>query len=157
MTTSHQQMIDAAIRDLENRTLPAVPGDIAKLVYLSSTKDYNTGRYHHQGLNAHFTAEAAEAALARCHQGVFQALLAIGLAQLVEELDRYLQVGGDAPGQVLESWQTLQPYRMLVPASADPLGADFFISNVTIALAVLMARAKNRAAPAEASTALLLQ
>jgi len=56
--------VEAAIRDLENRTLASLHGELTKLVYLSSTRDYNTGEYLHEGLAQRFGAEAAQQALA---------------------------------------------------------------------------------------------
>src|SRR5215468_2576060 len=77
---------EAAIRDLEDRTLNHLAGTLTRLVYLSSTRDYNTGEYQHAGLADRFGASTAQKALEHCHESVFEELLAMDLAQLVQQL-----------------------------------------------------------------------
>ena len=89
-----EKLVQKAVRDLESRTLAKIPGDIAKLVYLCSTRDYNTGRYYHDGLNVFFGPEVANAALARCHENTFQVLLYKSLSQIVDSLQRYFEATG---------------------------------------------------------------
>jgi hypothetical protein len=126
-----------AIRDLQNRTLAHLTGDLRKLVYLSSTRDYNTGEYRHEGLAQRFGARAAQLALAQCHQSAFQDLLDCGLETLAEQLLDYMESTGARKEQVLHSWRQLEAYRVLIPATCDGLSADFFITNVRIALEIL--------------------
>ena len=49
--------LEDALNDLQGHTLRGIPGEIARLVYLASTRDYNTGRYYHDGLVFRFTEE----------------------------------------------------------------------------------------------------
>ena len=42
--------VEAACQDLNLRTLVHIHGDFARLVYLASMRDYNTGEYYHDGL-----------------------------------------------------------------------------------------------------------
>ena len=42
--------VQAAYDDLLNRSLSKISCDLARLIYLASTRDYNTGTYHHDGL-----------------------------------------------------------------------------------------------------------
>jgi len=122
--------VEAAINDLRRRTLEAVAGDVARLVYLASTRDYNTGRYHHAGLALHFTEEAAEEALARCHQEVFERLVMMPLERLVAELGTYIHFARHSPAEVLRAWQTLEAYRATPPADCHPLAAGLLLSNL---------------------------
>ena len=55
--------VEEAIEDLQNHTLEGISGSIARLVYLASTRDYNSGRYYHDGLAFRFTEEVAQTAL----------------------------------------------------------------------------------------------
>jgi hypothetical protein len=126
-----------AVRDLENRTLGHLRGDVTKLVYLSSTRDYNTGEYQHEGLAQRFGAQAASLALEQCHEAIFHELLQTNLARLVAELALYIESTGAQKEKVLESWRQLQAYRVLIPRTCDSLSADFFVTNVRIALEVL--------------------
>ncbi len=153
--SEHQQtQLQKAIRDLEGRTLAKIPGDIAKLVYLCSTRDYNTGRYNHDGLSMTFGPEVADAALARCHEKTFQGVLHKSLAQIVASLERYFESTGQPRDRILQMWRKLQAYHVLVPAACDSLSAEFFLSNIKIALAVLDHRDQGR--PSDLETAQVL-
>lgn len=129
--------IEAAVQDLENRTLPELRGGLTKLVYLSSTRDYNTGEYQHAGLSDRFGSEAAGRALARCHEAAFQDLLYTSLAELVNQLGLYIESTGAERDRVLDAWRRLQAYRVLIPSACDELSARFFVSNLKIALEAL--------------------
>jgi hypothetical protein len=128
---------ESAIRDLEARTLAGLHGDVSKVVYLSGTRDYNTGRYQHDGLALTFGESAAQAALATCHESVFRDLLHCGMEALVAQLAEYIESTGAERERVLDSWQRLEAYRVLIPGSCDPFTADYFVTNIRIALEVL--------------------
>jgi hypothetical protein len=134
---THEPSAERAMRDLESRTLAHFNGDLSKLVYLSATRDYNTGEYRHQGLEQRFGAAAAQFALARCHQAAFQNLLECDLGDLIAQLTAYIESTGAGQQRVLESWRQLEAYRVLIPGACDPWSGDFFISNIKIALEIL--------------------
>ena len=136
-TRTSESQLEAAVRDLEVRTLANLRGELTKLVYLSSTRDYNTGEYQHDGLAHQFGAQAAQRALAQCHQAAFQDLLHSSLPALVAQLATYIDSTGAEREKVLHSWRRLQAFRVLVPGTCDDLSADFFVSNIRIALEVL--------------------
>ena len=141
MSAGRERMrIEAAVQDLRDRSLAGMPGEFARLIYLASTRDYNTGQYYHEGLAAQFTTEVAVCALAACHQESFKNLIYSPLAELVKELDSYVSSTRERPEKVFEAWEKLEPYRVAIPLDSDPLAAEFFSSNVRIALAVLRAR-----------------
>jgi len=126
-----------AVRDLENRTLANFHTDLSKVVYLSATRNYNTGEYRHEGLAQRFGDGAAQAALAQCHQKAFRNLLYCGLESLVEQLNDYFESTGADKENVLKSWRQLEAYRVLIPRACEALSGDFFISNIKIALEIL--------------------
>ena len=134
MRATASTRLQDAVRDLEDRTLFELDGDLTKLVYLSSTRDYNTGEYQHAGLADRFGPETAARALAHCHQTAFQDLLCCNLADLVRQLTAYIASTGAEKDKVLNAWRQLQAYRVLVPSNCDPLSADMFASNIKIAL-----------------------
>lgn len=134
--------VKEAVRDLHNRTLNRLNGEFARLIYLASTRDYNTGRYEHDGLTFRFSTSVAERALAEAHREVFLSLALSPLKTLFRELERYIQSECDCPEELLTAWNDLEAYRILVPLHDDPVTVKIFISNVRAALAI--ARASSR-------------
>ena len=137
MIPVQQLPAESAIRDLEARTLAGLHGGISKVVYLSGTRDYNTGQYQHDGLALRFGESAAQTALARCHEAVFRDLLHCDMEALVAQLAVYIESTGTDRERVLDSWRRLEAYRVLIPGNCDPFTADCFITNIKIALEVL--------------------
>jgi hypothetical protein len=128
---------DQAVRDLQDRTLADLNGDLTRLVYLSSTRDYNTGEYLHAGLADRFGSASAQRALAHCHEAAFHQVLDVSLAQLVSQLSAYIESTGAQRERVLDTWRRLQAYRVLVPQTCDEFSAEFFVSNIKVALEAL--------------------
>ena len=129
-----------AVEDVFHRTLGGVHDDLGKLICIASTRDYNTGEYHHAGLAAAFSDEVASQALATCHRELFETVSRAPIKQLVTQLESYVESTGAPASAVLESWSDLQPYRVVVPAECEKLSAELFFSNVKIALAILRSR-----------------
>ena len=132
--------VEEAIQFLENRTLAALPGDVARIVYLASTRDYNTGDYLHAGLFSRFSEEAAMAALIACHQEIFKRLVHSSLEDLVQQLEAYMQSLPAPPAKFLEGWMEYEAYRALIPRHAESLLAKLFFCEITTALEILHAR-----------------
>jgi hypothetical protein len=128
--------------DLFRRTLSRISTDLGRLIYLASTRDYNSGTYHHEGLCSSFGAEAASDALRTAHREVFSGLASLSLEELVEELDAYVQSSHESCQELLHAWRELEPYRVAIPMDADPVLAQLFISNIRLSLEVLRIRRK---------------
>jgi hypothetical protein len=137
--------VGMALEDLKKHSLAPLRGEIARLVYLAATRDYNTGRYYHDGLSVRFTPEIASQALAECHQEIFQKMVETPLKELVFQLEEYINDDcGCQLNEIVSTWSRLETYRVIIPLSCDPLSAKLFRSNFMIALAILESRAKNR-------------
>jgi hypothetical protein len=132
--------VEAAREDLQIRTLAKLKGNFARLIYLASTRDYTTGRYQHDGLANEFSQDAAAAALTICHQEIFKTLATRSLEDLVEELEVYARCNQLDMTELISTWETLQPYRIMPPLHCDPMTPEFFASNVTVALTILRSR-----------------
>lgn len=146
--------IQAAIADLKRHTLPGLPGDIAKLVYLAATRDYNTGRYYHDGLAHMYTEEFAARALQECHHEVFRDLVRSSIEDLLVQFELYVSSGCAQADEFIDFWEKAEPYRVAIPLASDPISAQLFNSNVKIALAILRHRENN---PRNSSRAALPQ
>jgi hypothetical protein len=134
--------VQAAYDDLLQRSLAKLPGDLARLIYLASTRDYNTGTYHHDGLAARFRPDAASKALEIAHRQIFYRVSSFSLEELVKELELYLNSSHESAVEILRTWQKLEPYRVAVPVEVNPAVARLFLSNVKLALAVWRLRQK---------------
>jgi hypothetical protein len=131
--------VEHALRDLQTRTLANLDGDFARLIYLASTRDYNSGRYAHDGLSFRFTEPVAEQVLAEAHRELFVSLALSPLKILVTQLEQYIRSGCARPDELLATWHELEPFRILAPEYDDPITVELFISNIRVALAIVRA------------------
>lgn len=127
---------DAAVEDLNDRTLAGLPGQFARLVYLSSTRDFNSGYYRHDGLAFTFGEDVAHAALSASHITVFERIIEAGLEILVRDLYSYFSSTVSDVAQAISSWKTMQIYRLLTPPDCEGLIKRFFLGNVEVALLI---------------------
>jgi hypothetical protein len=110
------------------------------LIYLASTRDYNTGCYYHDGLAFQFSEALAAKVLSDAHREVFEDLALSPLEHLVDELHAYLRSVGAESSEVIHVWENLEPYRVAVHFESDPLTKQHFFGNVKIALAIVESR-----------------
>jgi hypothetical protein len=130
-------LVDEAVQDIFHRTLQGISDDFGRLICIASMRDYNTGRYHHEGLALSFASDIAEAALEQCHAEIFQRLTDRPLREFVQQLERYVRSTGEEPLEVINTWRRLEPYRVAVPVACPPFIAEFFFSNTRAALTIL--------------------
>jgi hypothetical protein len=144
-TTGTRKMeVVRAAEDLRRRTLAGVKDPLERMIYLASMRDYNTGLYHHAGLAQRFGDEVACEALAECHREAYLQLMGSSLESVVAQFTSYADRSGSLPSEIVTTWKSLEPYRVAVPAGADPLAADFVCSNLSIAVSILESRLPGR-------------
>jgi hypothetical protein len=136
--------VQQAADDLRRRTLSKIARPLDRLIYLASTRDYNTGFYYHDGLASRFDEDVVSEALADCHQEALRELLSSSLEELVGQMDAYMDSTHTSPDNFIAAWKKLEPYRVAVPVDTDVLTAEFLFSNFKIALAILEARLSSR-------------
>jgi len=140
MTALRQSEVAIACRDLQRHTLEGIHGDLARLIYIASTRDYATGRYHHDGLSYRCGPDVANKALESCHKEIFLTVALRSLEVLVSELEDYARSTAGGLAQFISTWAELQHFRVVVPLDCDKLTLEMFVSNVTVALTLLRSR-----------------
>jgi hypothetical protein len=127
----------SAASDLWRNTLSQVPSVFGRLVYLSSLRNQNSGRYEHHGLALVFGEDEANKALRKSHQVVFRDWLSFNLEQQKADLDLYLSSLEAEKRTVLATWIKLAPYRNLVPASLRGVERRLYITDLKALLELL--------------------
>lgn len=126
----------SAIADLWRTTLAQIPSVFGRLVYLSSLRDPNSGRYQHHGLALVFGEDEARKALRKSHEQVFNEWLRFNLEQQQADLRLYLFDLSEDKRTVLEAWQSLEPYKNLLPKSAKAVERQLYLADLTVLLAL---------------------
>jgi hypothetical protein len=125
------------MEDFQQNSLANVSGAFARLIYLASLRDHNTGRYHHYGLETRFSAEAVDEGLRRCHAEVFARHLTLPLQEQTQDLLRFFESLKDDRTRLVEAWQQLRAYQILPPQGSSPLARELFTTNVELILEIL--------------------
>jgi hypothetical protein len=131
-------MEKGAPADLWRHTLSQIPCLFGRLVYLSSLRNSNTGRYEHHGLSLVFGDEEADKALRESHNQAFLEWLTFGLEHQKADLDLYLSSLGTDKRVLLRTWHRLAPYRNLIPASALAPERGLYLNDLEMLLQLLM-------------------
>jgi hypothetical protein len=129
--------VEKVVRDFEERTLSGLSGEFNKLVYLASLRDYNTGRYHHYGLESKFSEVAVDEGLHNCHIQVFEDLVSLPLKDQTEDLLSFFESLKEEKARLVQVWKRLKSYQILPPEGCHPLARELFDKNIEIMLRVL--------------------
>jgi hypothetical protein len=132
-----QEEVERLVRDFEDRTLSALDGYFSRLVYLASLRDYNTGRYHHYGLESRHPPAAVDEALRQCHTRVFEGLVGLSLKEQTEDLLDFFESLKEDKSRLVAAWERLRSYQILPPENCHPLARELFDKNIEIILKVL--------------------
>lgn len=132
-----EEEVARAIADLETRTLAARPGYFDRLIYLASLRNYNTGRYHHHGLETRHSPQAVDEALHRCHTRTFEDLVALPLEDQTRDLVSLFESLREERSRLVQTWQRLRSYEVLPPDRCHPLSRELFHKNIQVMLRIL--------------------
>ena len=130
-------LLREAAADLWHRTLAQIPSLFGRLLYLSSLRSWNTGRYEHHGFAQEFGEDAAHEALFESHERTFAEWLRSPLEEQKADLDLYLAGLTPDRAAIVDAWLNLAPYRNLVPASARDSERDLFATDFEALLELL--------------------
>jgi hypothetical protein len=137
------QQSRAVIEDFSSQTLAAITSDFARLYYISSLKDANSGRYEHDGLMSLYSENAVQAALSHCHEELFSRILETPLKDQERDLRACLRSAGDKYWDVIESWRESRDFQNMCPEGLPDYLSDLFCSNVGALLAVFSSNKPN--------------
>lgn len=136
--TQDQAALDrGAVSNLWRNTLSQIASVFGRLVYVSSLRNSNNGRYEHHGLALIFGEDDANRALKKSHVQIFTEWLTFNLEQQKADLDLYLSGLPDKREVVIENWIRLAPYRNLIPSSVRGVERRLYITDLKALLEVL--------------------
>lgn len=133
----------AVIEDFSARTLAAIATDFARLHYVSSLKDSNTGRYEHEGLTSLYPENSVQSALTHCHEELFARILETPLQKQEGDLRDCLSTAGDQFWNVVEDWRQTQSFDEMCPEGVPQYLHDMFRSNMSALLSIFSAQKPN--------------
>jgi hypothetical protein len=133
----HSNWQRGSAADLWRHTLSQIHCIFGRLVYLSSLRNANTGRYEHHGLALVFGADEADSTLRRSHQEAFDEWLGFNIEQQKADLDLYFSEQGADRRTIVDTWLRLASYRNLVPASAEPMQRQLYLADLETILGLL--------------------
>ena len=123
--------------ELWRRTLSQIATIYGRIVFLSSLRNVNTGRYEHHGLSIMFGEEATDRTLSQSHEQAFLEWLSLRLEQQKADLDLYLSSLPADRKTLAENWLRLAPFQTLPPAWASSAQRELFESNLKVLLDLL--------------------
>jgi hypothetical protein len=123
--------------DLWRHTLNQIPSTFGRLVYISSLRDQNTGRYEHHGLFQMIGEAEADQALRESHGHTFSEWLAKDLAGQKADMDLYLSSFHVDKRTVIETWLRLAPYRNLTPTDVQVPERRLYLTDIETILELL--------------------
>jgi len=132
----HIALDRGAVSNLWRNTLSQIPSVFGRMVYVSSLRNPNNGRYEHHGLALIFGEEDANKALRKSHLQIFTEWLTFNLEQQKADLEVYLDGLPDDRATVVENWIKLAPYRNLIPGSVRGVERRLYVTDLTAVLEV---------------------
>jgi hypothetical protein len=126
-----------AASDLWRNTLSQIPSVFGRLVYLSSLRNSNSGKYEHHGLALVFGEEEADGSLRSSHDQAFSEWLSFTIEQQKADLDLYLAALLENKSVILETWLRLAPYRNLVPSAIPAVERKLYLTEFETLLELL--------------------
>lgn len=130
MGTDRQAILTESWR----RTLGTIKTPLARLAYLASLRNVNTGTYEHFGLAEKIGQGEADRLIRRSHVEVFQQWLCFSLERQKAELETYFaELDGDRR-EILSNWLHLGPYASWVPAESRDVERKLFYTDLELVL-----------------------
>jgi hypothetical protein len=129
--------IDGLANYISDWILQSLPNDLARMIFLASLRDCNSGLYLHPELSHQRGPAEADRAFRICHERLFRRLLTTRLAEYVCQLREYIRYTRGETVTMLKTWKSLQAYRATVPVGVPATSSELFFLNLSIALEIL--------------------
>ena len=100
-----------------SRDIAQIPTHYGRLVYLSSLRNSDTGRYEHYAVRSDAEATEANRILKRAHEEIFREWMSYPLEWKKADVELYVEAIQVDKIELLDTWQRLTPYGNVVPAS----------------------------------------
>ena len=126
-----------AASDLWRNTLSQIPSVFGRLMFLSSLRNLNSGRYEHHGLALVFGSYEASKALKKSHREAFAEWLSYDIEEQKADLDLYLSDQIDHKRTILKTWEKLEPYRNILPSSVKDPERKLYLADLRAILNLL--------------------
>lgn len=127
----------SAPSDVWRNTLSLIPSVFGRLVYLSSLRDTNSGRYQHLGLAQRYGEVATHEALRDSHRRSFQEWIAYSIESKQADLNLYLTDLQERKRTIVASWLHMRPYQSVVPSPVSPMELKLYLSDFEVLLELL--------------------
>jgi hypothetical protein len=124
------------------RAMIALPTPFARLIFLTSLRDHYTGQYLHEGWVTISSPEKVSAALGQMHRVVFEVVAILPLLDLCKEIRNHFDSLSEAELRTTKFWLETEPYYQMIPAGYSLPARKLFISQIRLALEILV-RAPN--------------
>ncbi len=131
--------LEQILADFRTHNLAEMKEGFPQLVYIASLRDYNTGRYHHYGLECRYDPELVNRALHQCHIQVFEELIATPLEDQTRSLLSFFESLQEDRRRLISTWQELRAFQILPPEGCHALARKLFDNNIEAMLKVLRA------------------
>src|SRR5258708_12289367 len=117
--------------------LSQIPSVFGRLMFLSSLRNLNSGRYEHHGLALVFGSYEASKALKKSHREAFAEWLSYDIEEQTADLALYLSDQLEDKRTILRTWERLEPYRNAVPTSAKDVERKLYLTDLKAILNLL--------------------
>lgn len=118
--------------------MSVLPTPFARLVFLTSLRDQYTGQYLHEGWASASSPEEVSSALGKMHRHVFETVATLPLLDLCREIRTHFDSLGEIELRTASFWLETEPYYEMIPSGYPQLARRLFISQVRLALEILV-------------------
>lgn len=154
MLIRYETVVDShdRVQNLLRRTMASLATPFEQLVFLASIRDAYSGRYLHEGWAQAASAEEIHATARGMHVVAFQGVLDMDLHQLAAHLRQHFCNLGDSVQRVSRLWLDTEPFREMLPAGCTALEREAFVSQVRLALGILVRELTSDVPPESAAS-----